>query len=409
MLVQYSKLAVRNVLRSRARSGLTIGAIGFGVLMTLVLGSFIAGLGNVMIDDTIKSRTGAVQIHLKGYDDVRENQPLDLAMEQEPVWLAKVRAIPGVTAVTPRLVFGGILNAGAHSANYVGIAVDPGSDRTALPWNRHGLHGAQIGDDPAKTSALVLGHELATAMQVEPGATMTLQAATAAGQQNALDGELVGTLDSGTPFEAKRLAYVSLPWAQDLLDMKGKVTEFVIGIEDRDQADAIAREVRAIVGGGFEVQTWADLRPAVANIVRVQKIVLGGVGVVFLVIAIIGVINTMLMSVLERTREIGTMMAVGVRRQTITLLFLLEGVALALFGGAFGVVLAWGIVGVVAGRGGIHLNPPGSETYFDIIPALPGWLILPTVLATLLGTIAAAAWPAWRASQLRPVEALRAH
>lgn len=409
MWLQYSKLAIRNVLRSRARSALTIGAIGFGVLMTLVLGSFVAGLGNVMIDDTVKTRTGAMQIHRKGYDDVRENQPLDLAMEQEPAWLVKVRAIPGVTAVTPRLVFGGILNTGAQSANYVGIGVDPVTDRLALPWNRHGLHGAQIGDDRDKTSALLLGHELATAMHVEPGANMTLQAATASGQQNALDGELVGTFDTGTPFEAKRLAYVPLPWAQELLDMKGQVTEFLIAVDDREQAEAIAREVRTIVGAELEVQTWRELRPALANVVRVQEIILGGVGVVFLIIAIIGVINTMLMSVLERTREIGTMMAVGVRRQTITLLFLLEGVALAIFGGAFGVGLAWTLVSIVAGRGGIRMNPPGSESFFEIIPALPGWLIFPTVAATLIGTIAAAAWPAWRASQLRPVEALRAH
>lgn len=408
MWIRYTKLAVRNVLRSRARSGLTIGAITFGVLMTLILGAFVAGLVNVMIDDTVKVRTGAMQIHRKGYDDVRENQPLDLAMEQEPAWLPKLRAIAGVSAVTPRLTFGGILNAGSRSANYVGIAVDPLHDREVLSWNRHGLRGAQVGDDPAKTNAIVLGHELGTAMAVSLGGTLTLQAATATGQQNALDGDLVGTIETGSRFEAKRIAYVPLPWAQELLNMKGQVTEFLIAVEDRDEIDAVAEQVRALLGDDYEVQTWRQLRPSVAQGVDIQRMVLGGVGFVFLVIAMIGVMNTMLMSVLERTREIGTMMAVGVKRRTITMLFLLEGLTLAVLGGAIGVVLAVTLVSISVARGGIHMAPPGSETILEIVPNLPLWLIFPTVTMTLVGTLLAAAWPAWRAAQLRPVEALRA-
>jgi putative ABC transport system permease protein len=408
MWLRYLKLSIRNVMRSRARSLLTMGAIAFGVLMTLVLGAFIAGLGNVMVDDAIKSRVGALQIHRKGYDDVHENQPLDLDIPADAPWIAEIGDIEGVTAVAPRLVFGGILSNGSSSANYVGIGVDPVLDRKAMPWKDHGLHGALVGDDPTKTSATVLGHELARALGVKPGDTLTLQAATAHGQQNAMDVELVGTLDSGTPFEGKRLLQVPLAYAQSLLDMDGRYTEIVVAVDDRDAIDAVARRVRALVGPDYEVQPWHELRPQIADIVRMQKIILGGIGAVFLVIAIIGVINTMLMSVLERTREIGTMMAVGVRRRTITLLFLFEGLALAVFGGALGVGLAALLVRLAAGAGGFDVSPPGNESVMQIIPALPAWLLLPTVAATLVGTLCAAAWPAYRASQMKPVDALRA-
>jgi putative ABC transport system permease protein len=132
------------------------------------------------------------------------------------------------------------------------------------------------------------------------------------------------------------------------------------------------------------------------------------VAVVFLVIAVIGVVNTMLMAVLERTREIGTMMAVGVRRGRITLLFLLEGLAMALLGSGAAMLLAGAVVMLLVHKGGIAATAPGATAVYHIIPALPTGLVLPTLLSATLGSLAAAAWPAWRAARLNPVDALRA-
>ncbi|MBI5611036.1 MAG: FtsX-like permease family protein, partial [Deltaproteobacteria bacterium] len=150
-----------------------------------------------------------------------------------------------------------------------------------------------------------------------------------------------------------------------------------------------------------------QLRPNVADVVRFQAQLLTVIAVVFLIIAVIGVINTMLMAVLERTREIGTMMAVGVRRGRITALFLLEGLALAAIGGTVGMVLSSTVIWFVASRGGLASTAPGSTAVYHIVPAMPLGLVLPTFLAATLGTLLAAAWPAWRAARLNPVEALR--
>ncbi len=417
MMLRLLKLALRNVLRSRARSLLTMGAIGFGVLMTLVLGAFIAGLGNAIIDNVVKGKVGAIQVHRKGYDDVRENQPLDLDLPADAPWLAEIAALPGVTGVAPRLVFSGILSNGSQSGNFVGVGVDPRHDARALPARRQGLAGQHIGDDPGATAVAVMGKQLADALDAKvarsgvaggEGATLSLQAATAEGQQNAMDVELIGSVDADTPFDSKRLVYVPLAFAQELLSMPGRITEVVVAVEDRGQVDAIAAQIAARLGTDYEVRTWDQLRPNVADLVRVQRMVLGAIGVVFLVIAVIGVVNTMLMSVMERTREIGTMMAVGVRRSRITLLFLAEGLALSLIGGGVGALLALALVSAVASAGGLQVTPPGGTSLFALIPVVPLWLYAPTLALTLLGTLLAAAGPAWRASRLRPVEALRA-
>ncbi len=401
-------LAVRNVTRNKSRSALSMAAIGFGVLMTLLLGSFIYGLGNVMIDDIVKGKTGALQVHRKGYDDVRENEPLDLDFAQKGGVVEQVQAVPGVTAVSPRIVFGGILNNGSQSTMYKAVAFDAKLEYAALPWATYGMTGAGVGQDLTKPRGVVLGEELALAMELRPGGTAVLQAAAKGGQQNAMDVDIVGTQNNGNAFEAKRLVSVPLAFAQELLGMEGRVTELAVAVQDVKQVEAIAEAIRAKLGPEWEVQTWRGLRPNVADVVRFQKMVLMSVAFIFLVIAIIGVVNTMLMSVLERTREIGTMMAVGMRRARITWLFLLEGVALAALGGSSGIALAYALVQVVLARGGIPATAPGATAVYVILPDLALELVAPTWIAATVGTLLAAAWPAWKASQLRPVEALRA-
>lgn len=400
-------LSVRNVFRNRGRSGLTMGAIGFGVLFTLLLGAFISGLGNVMIDDIVLGKTGALQVHRKGYDDVRENQPLDLDFDANGPELAAVRATPGVRAVSPRIVFGGLLNNGSQSTMFTAIAYDPKQEFAALPWAKFGLAGQAVGEDAGKPNGAVLGDELAGAMQLSQGKVATLQAATRAGQQNALDLDIVGTQNNGNAFEAKRMVYVPLAFAQDLLGMSGRVTELAVALDDREQIEEVSARLRTALGPQWEVQTWKQLRPNVADVVRFQKQILMVIAIVFLVIAVIGVINTMLMAVLERTREIGTMMAVGVRRAKITWMFLLEGLALAAIGGTVGITIAGAIVFWLASRGGIASTAPGATAVYHIIPVMPLELVVPTFLSATLGTLLAAAWPAWRAARLNPVDALR--
>ncbi len=400
------RLAFRNIFRNKARSSLTMGAIGFGVLMTLLLGSFILGLGSAMIDDTILGRIGALQVHKKGYDEVKDSQPLDYDLPADPALMAQIARIAGVRAVAPRLVFSGLISNGSQSTMMLAMGVDPKAEYQVLTTAKDFLQGKAVTEE-SKNGALI-GKDLADALELKLGGAGSLQAATKAGQQNALDLELVGTTDNGNAFESKRQLFVPLAYAQELLGMPGRLTEIVVGVTDRDEVEAVAARVRQALGPTYEVQTWAQLRPNVQDVVDFQKMVLGAICLVFLVIAIIGVVNTMLMSVMERTREIGTMMAVGVKRRSISLMFLLEAVAMSALGGGLAMTVALIAIRTIAARGGIPANAPGSTAVYHIVPITPVGLIVPTLVATLLGTALAGVYPAIRASRLRPVEALRA-
>ncbi len=401
------RLAFRNVLRNKGRAVFTTGAIGFGVMMTLLLGSFVVGLGNAMVDDIVEGKVGALQVHRKGYDDVRENQPLDLDFAEVGGAMDKVRKVPGVTAVSPRLVFSGLAANGAQSTMIVVTGVVPELEYKALPRSNEFLLGKRL--DSAVPNGAIFGTELADALGLKAGSGGgTIQAAAKSGQQNALDFELRGTLNNGNAFESKRSVVVPLKWAQNLLGMEGRVTELAVATRNRADIADVADRVRAALGPDYEVQTWKQLRPNVDDVVNFQRMVLGAICSIFLVIAIIGVINTMLMAVMERTREIGTMMAVGMRRGRITELFLWEAVALAVLGTTSGLAISLTIILTIASRGGVPANAPGSAAVYHIVPAVPLDLLLPTLLAAGLGTILAGVYPSWRAARLNPVDALRA-
>jgi len=399
-------LALRNVLRNKSRAAFTLGGIAFGVWMSMLMGSFVIGLGETMADDVVRSKVGSLQVHLRGYDDAKANQPLDFDMAEHGDVERIARSIPHVKAVAPHLVFGGLCNNGSAATMIIATGVDPERELQVLPLANRGLAGAPLAS--ARPHSGLLGFELADAMGVKQGASLTIQAASRDGQQNALDLDVAGTVNNNLPLDSKRMMWVPLAYAQELVQMPGRVTEFALALDDMKYTDEVKTALERALGPKYHVQTWYELRASVKEIIQIQRMVLMAACLVFLIIAIVGVMNTMLMSVLERTREIGTMMAVGVRRTQVTVLFLWEAAFLALFGAGIGAILGYGVVGIVTRLGGVPLMAPGSAMLVHIVPHAPLWLAATAIIASALGTLAAAAYPAWRAARLRPVEALRA-
>ncbi len=404
------RLAIRNIRRNRSRSALTLGAIFLGVAMTIVLAGFGNGLGVLMANDVVKAKVGAIQIHRRGYAGERDNQPLKLDMPEAGALRDEIGRVPGVAAVSPRIVFAGLLNNGREATMFVGRGVDPVGEYQVLPWGGNDIEGSRIEPGEKRRNAGVLGAELARALGAKVAQTsLTLQATTQAGQQNALDLEVAGTIDNQNAFESKRLLDVPLAFAQDLLRMPGRVTEWVVRVDDLDAIDGVAASLRTKLGSDYEVETWRVLRPNIDDVIRFQQIVVGIVSIVFLVIVVFGVVNTMVMSVLERTREIGTMMALGVRRAQVSLLFVWEAAALAVVGGGLGAATGRGIVWLIGTRGGIKMAAPGMTVEkFHLVPVIPPGMIRMALVGAVAGAVLAALYPAWKAARMRPVEALRA-
>nr|CCA65709.1 predicted ABC-type transport system [Stigmatella aurantiaca Sg a15] len=229
----------------------------------------------------------------------------------------------------------------------------------------------------------------------------------ASDRDGVLNGEgvkLSGTLVSATPGD-RRLGYLPLATAQRLLRMEGRVTEYALALNRLEDAPKVRDALKAQLGDEYEVHTWDEVQPYVAELLKQEDALFGIIIFIFLFVVLLGVVNVMLMNVLERVREIGTMLAVGMRRRHIVSLFLMEGAVLGLLGGVLGALLGWALT-VWLNQKGIRIPAPGASVDSIIRPVIPlTYLVRATVLA-IVGASLAALWPAYRASRLRPVEAL---
>ncbi|WP_375770973.1 FtsX-like permease family protein [Archangium gephyra] len=415
-----SSIAARNVARNRRRSLVTLAAVLLGVTAVLVLRGFIDGFVRLMVDDIVQGKTGALQVHTTGYMDSSDALLLEPSIPYDEALLARVRAVPGVTGVTGRIQFSGLVSNGVSQTMFVGRALDVLTEKQAVP--RAGfdvLPGgrALAGGDHAHA---ILGNELAQSFHAVTPAEktkaagaeslvdrVTLASSSPKGRANSLDVSVEGLSVSSLPFENKRVVTVPLKLAQELLGMEGRVTELAVAVDDLRNLERIAADLRRELGPQYEVHTWQELQPFVRDIISRQSFVMGLISLILFVIIITGIINTMLMSVFERVREIGTMLAVGMRRKQVLTMFLVEAALLGVLGGVGGVLLGSAIVRGIAARGIPMSLVVSSGSQSVLRPELNPSFVGMTLAVAVVGALAAAAWPAWRASRLDPVEALR--
>ena len=398
-------LALRNLSRNKRRSIITSLAVLFGCMAIVALQGLNNGFVANLIETTVESKHGAVQVFRKGH--IGSDDPLKRSLPHDADLIRRIEAVPGVLAVAPRLSFDGMVNNGSESTMFMATAIDPEREYKVCPKRLTRVSPGSQPLRPGREGDVLIGKTLAEALGADKGATLVMQAAGPHASTNALDVEIGGFLPTQSVAESKRMATVRLGFAQDLLRMPKQVSEYVIGIAQLEQADAVAAALRQALGAEYEVTTWADLDPATKTRVgSVLYVMLFIGGVLFLLVAT-GIVNTMLMSVYERVREIGTMLALGVRRWQITVLFMAEALLLGLFSSTAGVLLGYGIIAGVF-RKGFTIRPPGGDAT-TIFPQIDGAYLLMVIGFALIGTMLAALYPAWKAARLRPVDALRAN
>jgi len=400
------KLAVRNVGRNRRRSLITALTIVFGVAMVVTTRGVMFGLQRMMITDTVEGRLGALQVHRLGYLDNVDSVPLTLNFPYSEALLDRIKAVPHVTGVTGRIQFNGLVSNGLAQTMFVGRGVDVLRELQVCPrvgtTLKPGGTPLGAGDD----TKVILGFELGQSFGVEPGKTVALQTTSPTGRANSLDLTVQGLSTSAFPFENKRVVSVTLSTAQALLGLEGKVTELALSVDELDRVEEVAESVRRVLGPEYEVHTWPELQPFVRDIIARQNFVLGAVALILLVIVLTSIINTMLMSVFERVREIGTLMAVGVRRSQVMLIFLIEAGVIGLLGGLSGAALGRVIVAVLASLG-IRFELSGLGAVNVLRPMVTWAFVGGAVVVALVAAVGASLWPAWRASRMNPVDALR--
>lgn len=338
------RIALRNVLRHKRRALITAITMMVGIGFFIFLDSLYNGLDHLSIDDVINFRDSSLKIFSSAYDADRESYPLDKGMADTAALSAWLKKDTRVVAVTPRTQFLAQAGNNRDAIYVIGNVVDPASDEQVFSL-RKALIGRYFTPQAGSDRQIILGKELADKLGLKIGDTVVLAATTKYEAQNADDFTIVGLLSTSDPTLNKSSVFITFDAANDFLDLGGLVTETDVRLRQRvNLSDILAdsASVAAAVKAAFPSlapYSFQDLNKGILTVLR-QKRIWGYVMMLFLLlIAAVGIVNTVLMSVYERIREVGVLKALGFRGREVVWMFILEGFFVGCLGSLLGAAM----------------------------------------------------------------------
>jgi ABC-type lipoprotein release transport system permease subunit len=403
----FLKLAARSLLRNRRRSLITVAAVAIGLAGLVFLWGYVGGINTQMIANITSYLTGHVQVHQKGYHD---DPTLDLAFDRPEGIAARIKTQPGVAAVAPRIEGEALASGPEKTRGVLVVGVDPARESGITTLARAVKAGGYLdADDP---NGILLGDRVAEILRVGVNDEVTLVTQAADGSIGAGRYRVRGIYDSGIDMIDSAYVFLTLPAAQSLYALEGRVTTLAVRLDELGAVPGAATALAGQLGAPFEVLGWQKLLPRLADNVAFHELLTYIILFVVFVVVTLGIANTILMGVMERIREFGVMMALGTAPGRIARVVLYEAALLGLTGIMLGNVIGLGIVAWF-GRRGIDLSQYAQA--MQMMPGLTG-IVYPRARADhllflsvllLAATVAASLYPAWKAAGFTPVEAIR--
>jgi len=399
-----TRLAWRNLWRNRRRSLIILVSIIIGVLAMDYSGNFARGTMKQMVDNQLGTHIAHVQVHAKGFND---NKVVQNFMEFSDSLIANVRACPNVLSASRRTVIFGLLSSASSSAGVLLIGVVPQEEERVTTIHQLVREGRYLGTG---ANEIVISKRLAQTLDIGLGDRVVAMASALDGTVGSQMFRVVGLYESSSLSFDRMYVYVPLAMAQSVLHVGGRIAEVAVVAQSPDSARSVAHELRSELNASYEVLSFHDIMPSLLSQVEtVDKLMI----VFYLLIGaamMFGIVNTMLMSVFERIREIGVLISIGMKSRQIIVMIELEALLL-------------GLVGVVVGLGmSLILNGILSQTGVDlsvfssglaafgmaaiVYPVMSAGALIQEALMVFAVCLAAAVYPAMRAVRLEPVRAI---
>ena len=400
-----ARLAWRNLGRSRRRTALMVAVVALSTWAIVVLWGVTDGFMRTTIDAQLRLDTGDLQVHRAGYLGDRDLSTA-LNVNQLDVIRNQLASMDVVQAASARIELNGLLKSAYGSTGVAirGVEIPNETDVTDI------VEALADGAFLAGEHQIVLGEALARDLDVRVGERVVLEAQGTQRQESRAF-RLVGTVETGLTTLDRRTAFVPLADAQALSGQSG-ATHVAVALRPGASADHVADELEQALGPPLAASTLFDLNPLLANMVKISNFEMMPTMIVLSLLAGFGVANTVMFTVLERTREFGVLTAVGLKPRKLGLLILCESTLASLLGFAIGGVAGYGVNAYLA-RFGIDLSfYPDSFTGPIGMPHVlyaetSGWYWLYGLSVVILTALVAAWYPARRAMKLEPTEAMR--
>lgn len=399
-------LAIRNIFRNKRRTAITFLAIISGMTGIIVFGGFIEFAFFGLRESTIRTQLGHIQIYKKGYSEKGVADPSKYLIDNPGPVEKALSELPHIAMITRRLTFSGLISTGEKTLTCkgIGIAVEREEEMSTFETI---VDGGPL--EPDMVDGGVVGLELMKALGAKVGDYLTILTTTTEGMINTVDFKVVGVAQTGSSEYDSVFVKMPIKLVQRLLDTNA-VEKIIVLLNDTPSVATVTPHIRDIIQkNGFELEfkLWSDLAVFYHKVVTLYNGIFKVIKVIISVIVFFSIANTMTMSVFERTREIGTLRALGTTRTGIMRLFITEGILIGIIGGLLGIIVGVLTAYIINISGGIYIPPPPgmSRGYTSLILIVPGVILYGFFLIVLVSTVSSI-YPACRASRLKVVEAL---
>ncbi len=403
----YLKLAIRNVLRNRRRTLITELAIVLGVVAVIFVSSFLNGFGARWARSIVNSDSGHLTLVRGDYlEHLKAHSPKESLTDVGRLY-GLLDVDPRVEASVAKLDIGGLVGTGDVSTTFFGVGLDLARQPAALPEAFNSVVEGQ-GLTTADRSGAVVGIGLAKSLNKKVGDAVLLATNTIDGQLNAIEVVIKGIIKTKQAEVDDSLVMISLTDAQRLLATPNRASRINVRLKPGVPLEAARLGLAPAVAAAeksAEVKTWEVMNPKFADVNNLFRGITFIIGIVLFSIVAAGVANTMMMSVFERTREIGTIMAIGTGPRQVTWMFVLEGLVIGALGVILGLLLGVGLT-LLTARTGIAFRPPDSTETYHIVPTLTALDSVAVAVLVTVMSVAASFLPAHLASKLDPIVAL---
>lgn len=412
------KLAFRGLSRNRRRSMTTLLAIAFGFAAIALFAGYTHNIYQGLSQSSIYGEMiGHLTLSKPGMNKQGKLYPEKYLLNADEVNQISALLLkePHVKLVAPRLAFSGIVSNGRASTIFIAEGIEP----SALQQFQDGMFSGRVVDeqtrelyakklDPQHPEVSELSSGLAELLNLQQQGQAAMLVNTMYGQANALDVTVGRMFDTGNAGSNDKYALVSLAFAQNLYDAAGHADRLTVLLDDVAQTEPMRKLLQARLheaGFELEIQTWQELSAFYSQVHGMFDMIFGFIFLIVLTVVVMSVANSMGMTVIERTREIGTLRAVGLRRAGVVRLFTLEAMLLAGIGCAAGMLITV-VVKLAINAANITYTPPNNVSPVALLVDFDVQRIVFTLILMGVVSTLAAYMPARRAAKQKIIDAL---
>lgn len=398
-------LAWRNIWRNKRRSFIIIAAIAVGLLCGLFASAVMFGMGDSLINTTIDRDLGHIQIHTRSFEDDRlltDTIPLAKSI------LDEVKSQQNVTGVSARLMIEGMISSATSSGGVRITGITPADEKNITTIHKKIVTGSYFESDDA--NQILIGQKLAENLGIRERSRLVLSF-------QGLDGTIIygafrvsGIFKTESSMFDRSTVFIKEDELLALLGSGPIYHELAIRVNTVQNVDSLYKTLKANYDH-LSVKDWRELAPELKLMDDMIGVQLNIFLAVILFAMLFGITNTMLMSVMERVREFGVLMAVGMKRRKVFAMIILETIVLSFVGGAIGMILAsltiayFNFAGIDLSAFAIGLSEFGMESILH--PTLPLYFYVSITIMILFTAIFSAIYPAIKAIRLKPATAIR--